>query len=124
VSIREAADDLVAALEAAGLRAAVRDGDITPPVVYLQIGTVSDAGAVLSGGTVVVFYVYYLPIRGIDNLAGDADALDAIYGALEPLAWAELAATRTSVTIKNETWPCYRLDVALMSAPAPEPAER
>ena len=122
MTIRDAAADLVATLEAGGLRTAVRDGDITPPVVYIQIGTVSDAGAVLSGGTVVMFYVYYIPIRGIDNLAGDADALDALYTALTPLAWAELAGTRTSVTIKNETWPCYRLDVALMAAPAPEPA--
>ena len=113
MSITAAVDELVAALESSGVRVAVRDGDITPPVAYVRIGSVSDAGVPLTGGTLTVFYVYYIPVRGVDNLAGDAAALDAIYAALSPLTWAELAATASSVTVKNDTWPCYRLDVSL-----------
>ena len=45
-----------AALSAAGLRLAVRDGDITPPVIYLRIGQVTDSGQVLAGGTVTTMY--------------------------------------------------------------------
>jgi hypothetical protein len=113
VSVAAAVDELVDALEAAGLRVAVRDGDITPPCVYVRIGTVTEAGAPLSGGQVTLFYVYLIPIRGVDNLAGDADALDSVYAALSPLAWAEIVTTATSVTVRNDTWPCYRLDVSL-----------
>ena len=102
----------VAALEGAGLRVAVRDGDITPPVVYLKLGTATDEGGPLEGSRLAVFYVHYIPIRGIDNLAGDADALDAIYDALGPIAWAALTATATTVTVKNDSWPCYRLDLS------------
>lgn len=112
MSVAAAVVELVAALESTGLRVAVRDGDLTPPVVYVRIGTVSDAGAPLAGGTMTVFYAYYIPIRGVDNLAGDADALDALFAALSPLAWADVAATASSVTVKNDTWPCYRLDVS------------
>ena len=96
MSVAAAVAELVAALEGTGLRVAVRDGDITPPVVYVRIGTVSDAGAPLAGGTLCGFYVYYIPIRGVDNLAGDAEALDALYAALSPLAWADLNATAST----------------------------
>lgn len=118
MTISATVTDLVAALEDAGLRVAVRDGDITPPVVYVRIGTVSDLGGPLAGALTTVFYVYYIPIRGVDNLAGDAAALDQIYAALSPITWAELTATASSVTVKNETWPAYRLDVALAAVPA------
>ena len=91
----------VAALEGAGLPVAVRDGDITPPVVYLKLGTATDEGGPLEGSRLAVFYVHYIPIRGVDNLAGDADALDVIYDALAPIAWAALTATSTTVTVKN-----------------------
>jgi hypothetical protein len=113
VSVTAALAELVTALGAAGLRVAVRDGDITPPVVYIRIGTASDAGGPLTGSPMTVFYVHYIPIRGVENLAGDADALDTIFAALTPLTWTELTATNTSVTVKNDSWPCYRLDAAL-----------
>ena len=112
MSISAAVLAVVDALETAGLRVAVRDGDLTPPCVYIKIGTTTDAGVPLTGGVLTTFYVYYVPVRGVDNLAGDAAALDQIYEALTPLTWTALAATASSVTVKNDTWPCYRLDVA------------
>lgn len=118
MTVAAALTELTAALEAAGIRVAVRDGDITPPVAYVRIGTVSDAGGVLTGNTLTMFYLHYIPIRGVDNLAGDADALDALYDALSPIAWGELTATETSVTVRNDTWPCYRLDVSLAGVSA------
>ena len=118
MSITAALADVVAALEASGLRVAVRDGDITPPCVYIRIGTVSDQGAVLAGGTLTQFYVYFIPIRGVDNIGGDAEALDTLYAALSPIAWANLTATASSVTVKNDTWPCYRLDLSVAAAAA------
>jgi hypothetical protein len=118
VSVAAALSDLLAALEGSGLRVAVRDGDITPPVVYVRIGTVSDAGAVLAGGTMTGFYLYYIPIRGVDNLTADAESLDVIYRAVTPIAWSEVAATATSLSVKNDSWPCYRLDVSCMAVTA------
>jgi hypothetical protein len=118
VSIAAAAAELVDALQGAGIRVAVRAGDLTPPVVFVQIGSSTDAGGPLEGATVATFYVYYIPVRGVDNLAGDAEALDTIYTALHPLTWADLVGVRSSVTVANDTWPCYRLDAAVMSAAA------
>jgi hypothetical protein len=106
---------VVDALTAAGLRVAERYGDITPPVCYLQIGTVSTAGGVLAGATVTTLYVYYIPVRGVDNLAGDAGGLDRLFAAVTPLAVADLVATRTSVTVNADTWPCYRADLAVLA---------
>jgi hypothetical protein len=119
VSVAAAAAQLVDALEAAGLRVAVRDGDITPPCVYIQIGTTSDANGPFAGATGAVFYVYYIPIRGIDNLTGDAEAIDAIYAALGPITWAELTGTRTSVTVANTSWPAYRFDASIIALTVP-----
>lgn len=103
-----------AALSAAGLRLAVRDGDITPPVIYLRIGQVTDSGQMLAGGTVTTMYAFVIPIRGIDNLDGDAKLLDRALVALAPLSSATLTATETSVTVRNDTWPCYRFDVPIL----------
>lgn len=121
MSVAAAAAELIEALESSGLRVAVRDGDITPPCAYIRIGTVSDAGVPLDGATLTLFYVYYIPIRGVDNLPGDAAALDALYTALTPLAWTELTTTSSSVTIKNDSWPCYRLDVSCAGVTAALP---
>ena len=85
--------DVVTALEAAGLRVAQRDGDITPPIVYVGRGTLTDAGAPLAGGRILGAYLYYIPVRGVDNMTGDLEALDTIYDALTPIAWAPLNAT-------------------------------
>ena len=117
MSFAAAARELVAALEAAGLRVAVRDGDLTPPVVYIpHLGNTTDAGGPLNSSRLVTFYVYYIPIRGPANLYGDADALDAVYDALTPITWADLTGAWSSVTVGSDTWPCYRLDVALAGA--------
>jgi hypothetical protein len=118
--IGEARTELVAALEAAGLRVAEKAGDITPPVCYLRIGQGTDAGGPLAGGVVVTFFVHYIPIRGIDNPVGDAEALDAILGAVRPLAVAPLVFTWTSVSVLNESWPCYRFDLPALAL---DPAE-
>ena len=115
--IAEALAEAVAALESQGLRVAVRSGDLTPPCVYVQIGGASDDGAPLAGGLTTTLWVYWLPIRGVENLPGDAAALDSIYAALTPLTMATLTATRTSVTISNDTWPGYRADVSLLAVP-------
>jgi hypothetical protein len=114
--ISDAIAAMIEALEAAGLRVAERSGDITPPCCYLHIGSVTDAGGPLAGGVTVTVYVFYIPVRGVDTLIADAQALDALYAALAPLTAAELACTRTSVTVNNDTWPAYRADVAALSA--------
>ena len=119
VTVHAAVDEVTAALRAAGLRVAERDGDITPPVVYIQINTTGDAGVPLVGGTMSGLYVYFIPIRGIDNLYGEADGLDAIRGALVPLAWADLQSARSSLTIKNDTWQCHRFDMTLCAVDQP-----
>ena len=118
MSANAAYHELVDALEAAGLRVAVRDGDITPPVVYIEIGTTDTAGVPFVGGTVVVFYVHYIPVRGVDNLEGLTSAIDAINAALIPIAWANITGTRTNVTVKNDSWPCHRFDVSLAGVTA------
>ena len=110
--------DIVAALEAAGLRVAVRDGDITPAIVYIGRGTLTDAGAPLAGGRVLGAYLYYIPVRGVDNMVGDLEALDAIYDALSPIAWAPLNATWSSVTVQNVSWPAWRIDMSAASVVA------
>ena len=92
-------------------------------MVYLQIGTGTDDGVTLTGTLLHTLYLYWIPIRGIDNLAGDAAAIDAIDGAVSPLTWTPLTSTASSVTVKNDTWPCYRFDVALAGLAA-VPAER
>jgi hypothetical protein len=108
---------VVEALESAGLRTAVRAGDITPPVFYIQIGATTGAGVPLAGGVATTLWVFYIPIRGIDNLAGDSTELDAAYFALEPLTIAELTGTRSSLTVGNETYPAYRLDCTVVGNP-------
>jgi hypothetical protein len=121
VTIADAVTAVADALEAAGCRVAVRSGDITPPVFYLRLGAVGEAGGTLAGALVPVLWAYYIPVRGVDNLPADAAALDAAYQALGPLAVAELTTTATSVTVIAETWPCYRLDVFVLSQPALTP---
>ena len=118
MSANAAYHDLVDALVAAGLRVAVRDGDITPPVCYVEVGTTDTAGVPLIGGTIAVFYVHYIPVRGVDNLEALTQAIDAINGALTPIAWANITGTRTSVTVKNDSWPCHRFDVPLAGVTA------
>jgi hypothetical protein len=118
--IREALTMVAEALAGEGLRVAYRAGDLTPPVVYVRIANTEDAGVMFAGGLVVTFACYYIPIRGVDNAEGDADALDAIFRALRPLAVTALAAPYGSVTINQETWPCYRADLAALAL---EPSE-
>ena len=114
MSFAAAAAELVTTLEDAGLRVAVRDGDLTPPVVYIpHLGNMTDAGGPLNGSRVATFYVYVIPIRGPANLTADADTLDRVYDALTPITWADLTGAWSSVTVGSDTWPCYRLDVAL-----------
>jgi hypothetical protein len=121
VSVADTAAAVVAALEAAGLRVAVRAGEITPPVVLVEAGTGSDIAdpLPLEGATITTFWLHYIPIRGVDNLFGDAEALDTILAALSPVAWAPITWSKTSVTVRNDTWPGYRLDVALAGTTAP-----
>ena len=118
--IRELAAAVADALADEGLRVALRAGDVTPPVVFVQLGAVDDAGAMLAGGLIVTFWCHYIPVRGVDNLEGDADSLDAMFRALRPLAMTGLAAGRTSVTLTNETYPCWRADLAALAL---EPSE-
>lgn len=119
MSVAVTVAEVVDALTAAGMRVAVRDGDITPPVTYITIGQVSDAAITLKGGTSTLLYVYVIPIRGIDNLAGDADLLDQVFAALGPIAAAALTATRTSLTIRSDTWPAYRVDLTVLETTPP-----
>jgi hypothetical protein len=118
MSVAVALASLVDALERAGMRTAVRDGDITPPVVYVQIATTGAAGIPMTGGTLTGFWMHYIPVRGVDNIAGEADALDAIRAALTPLAMTELTSIRSSVTVRNDSWPCHRFDATLLATPA------
>jgi hypothetical protein len=120
VSVSAAVSAVVAALGAAGQRVAVRGQDVTPPVCLVRIGSTTDAGPPMTGGIATTLWVFYVPIRGIDNLAGDAAALDDIYQALGPMTVAELAATASSVTVANETYACYRLDVTVWGQPDQE----
>jgi hypothetical protein len=113
--IADAVAEVVTALMGAGQRVAVRSGDITPPVWYLQLGQTTNASTLLAGGVVVTLYVHYIPVRGLDNLDADSEALDVLYDTLGPLAVLDLVATRTSVTINNDTWPCYRADLAALA---------
>jgi hypothetical protein len=105
------------ALEAQGLRVAVRSGDLTPPCCYVQLGGVTDDGGPLAGGLVSTLWVFWLPVRGVENLPADAAALDSLYAALTPLTMATLTVTRTSLTVSNDTWPGYRADVSLLAVP-------
>ena len=118
MSFVEAFGDIVAALEAAGLRVAVRDGDITPPCVYVGRGTATNTGAPLAGGRMLGAYLYLIPIRGVDNLAGDLETLDTIYDALLPIAWGDINAVWSSVTVANVSWPAWRIDLTAASVAA------
>ena len=124
MSLTAALEEITAALEAAGLRTALRAGDITPPVVYVRAGTGTEDGTPLTGTLLHTLYLYYIPVRGVDNLAGDAAAIDAICAAVAPLTWAPLTYTSSSVTVLNDTWPCYRFDVAVAGLAAPALSER
>ena len=115
--IAESLIALAVALEGEGLRVAIRSGDLTPPCVYVQIGGATDDGIVLAGGLVSTFWVYWVPIRGVENLTADAAALDAMFAALSPLASSTLTATRTSLTVSNDTWPAYRADAQILAVP-------
>jgi hypothetical protein len=107
----------VAALRAEGLVVAVRSGDLTPPCVYVQIGTAADAEGILADGTITGLWCYWIPVRGVENLDGDAAALDSMFAALRPLGAAAITATRTSLTVSNDTWPGYRVDVSVIAVP-------
>ena len=115
--IAESITAAVSALEAQGLRTAVRSGDLTPPCCYVQLGGCSDDGATLAGGVISTLWVFWLPVRGVENLPADAAALDSLYAALTPLTMATLTVTRTSLTVSNDTWPGYRADVSLLAVP-------
>lgn len=103
--------DVTDALEAEGLRVARVSSDITPPVCYLKVGATTGAGAVLAGGKVVTVWVYYIPVRGVDNPTAEGAALDALHRALAPLGVADLTTSWTSLTLQSDTWPCHRADL-------------
>jgi hypothetical protein len=111
---------LTAVLEAAGLRVATRSGDITPPVVLIEaVGTTTDEGGTLIDSHAGVWYVYFIPIRGVSNLAADCDALDAIYTAIAPITVGPTTSVWSSVTVNNDTWPARRFDIPLAGIAAP-----
>jgi hypothetical protein len=118
--IAEALAMVVEALEGEGLRVATRVADVSPPVVYVHLENTEDTGALVAGGLVVTFACRYIPIRGVDNALADAEALDALFRALRPLAMTPLSAPYGSVTLNQETWPCYRADLAALAL---EPSE-
>jgi hypothetical protein len=119
--IADAITAAVSALEAQGLRVAVRSGDLTPPCCYVQLGSVSDDAVPLAGGLISTLWVYWVPVRGVENLPADGAALDALYAALTPLTMSTLTVTRTSLTVSNDTWPGYRADVSLLALPVEVP---
>ena len=43
--------------------------------------------------------------------------LAAFNAALSPLASSTLTATRTSLTVSNDTWPAYRADAQILAVP-------
>jgi hypothetical protein len=119
MSVAVTVAEVVDALAAAGLRVAVRDGDITPPVSYIKLGQGTDATITLAGGTSTVLWVYVIPVRGVDNLAGDADLLDIVLAALAPLSAAALTWVSTTLNIRSDTWPCYRFDLTVLETTPP-----
>jgi hypothetical protein len=83
----------------------------------VQIGGATDTEVVLAGGLVSTFWVYWVPVRGVENLTADAAALDAMFAALSPISAAALTVTRTSLTVSNDTWPAYRADAQILAIP-------
>jgi hypothetical protein len=111
---------LVDVLEAAGLRVATRAGDITPPVVFIETcGTTTDEGGTLVDSYAGVWYVYWIPVRGVSNLAADCEALDTVYPAISPITVAATTSVWSSVTVNNDTWPARRFDIPLAGVAAP-----
>ena len=111
----EALADVVDAL--GGRRArAIRDGISPRRVFFVELRQRSRR--TLAGDRLTMLYVYLIPVRGVDNLADcDAERLDAVHQAVAPIAWADVTSTTSSVTVNNDTWPCYRVDVPGRSSP-------
>lgn len=103
---------LTDALRAAGCRVALRAADLTPPCVLVQLWGTSDAGELIDPRT-ATFVIFYVPLRATDDAAGDCAALDTITDALSALTVEALSFTRSTVTVTDTSWPCYRAEAVV-----------
>ena len=103
----EARAAVLAALTGQGLRVAGRGADITPPCVYVKRRGTASMEVMLAGGARSIFAVHWIPIRGVDDPAGEDDAHARILAALEPLAVETVDLEETSVSVGDTSWPCW-----------------
>ena len=98
---------LLGALEGQGLRVAARGQDLAPPCVYVERRAAASGDVALVGGARSTFAVHWIPVRGVDDPAAEDAALWSILCAVEPLAVDTVDLQRSSVTIGDQSWPCW-----------------
>jgi len=103
---------LTDALRAHGLRVALRPGDLTPPCVLVQLWGPSDTGELIDPLT-TTFVTYAIPLRGTDDTPADCALMDTVIAALSPVTLDAVTFTRTTVTVTDTSWPCYRADAVV-----------
>lgn len=75
---------VAAPLRAAGLRVAVTQADLVPPTLWVAAEGVNAVGT-LAGPLEALFYVYWLPVRGL-GVGDTARTIDALLEATDALA--------------------------------------
>jgi hypothetical protein len=113
VTAGQARAALLEALEAQGLRVAARGQDVAPPCVYVERYETASGDVALIGGVRSTFAVHWIPVRGTDDPAAEDAAMDAVLAAVVPLAVDTVQLPRSSVTIGDQSWPCFRGLVAI-----------
>ena len=102
----EARAALVAGLRAEGLKVAEIGQDVAPPCVYVKRKGSATEVVALAGGVRSIFAVHWIPVRGVEDPAGQDDAHAKILDACEPLAVEPVELDESSVTIGDQSWPC------------------
>ena len=106
-TVAEHAAALAAALAGQGLRVAQRAADVAPPCVYVTVRGAASADVLLAGGDRGIFGVHWIPVRGTDDRPGLYDALHKILAATYPLAVETVDLEEASVTVGDQSWPCW-----------------
>jgi hypothetical protein len=111
----DALEAVEAALVDAGLRVATSEGDISPPVAYIEWWTDQPEAGTLDGSYPVTVAVHWVPIRGLRDSYADARAADAIVAALVPFATVANGSRATVLVGETTSWPCLRWEATVQT---------
>jgi hypothetical protein len=105
----EIVDEIVDALQTAGLRVADTFGDVVPPGFYVGLEGATSDGGTLAYPAVGLLQLWWIPVRGLGNTRADLSALLAAIDALGLVALEPLEFRSATLTVDpTAPWVAWR----------------